>query len=441
MELCDDYGDHFVVKGKDVSNHARSYLSGLVGTQRRKNIERIGEDVEASNYQGMQQLISDSPWSDEAVMTQLAQEADGLLGGHRHSALYLDETSFVKKGEASVGVQRQYCGRLGKLENCQVGVFGCLGRESRSTLVGYRLFLPEGWVKDEARCVKAKIPREHRVHRTKAELALEIVKQSRQRGLRFSWVGGDEIYGANKPLTDALDDLGEVFLMDVCSTLQLYESDPSLERPKMGRPIRGAKPVAKSAVRVQTVAQWTQEGFAPGHRLITIRETTRGALRARLWVKVLWQWDKSSAPARARLLVVRQEEDGSFKYSLTNSPRQTAWEKLGYMQAQRFWIERSFQDAKSELGMAQYEVRGWRGWHHHMTLICMAMLFILKERLLLADEVPLLSARDIVELLTFYLPRRNRHEEEVLHSLHLRHELRRRDIQRRQKKRTKTVTK
>ena len=143
MELCNDYGQYFVVKGKDVSAHARSYLSGLVGTQRRKNIGRIGEDVEASNYQGMQQLISDSPWSEEAVMEQVAREADGLLGGHRHSALYLDETSFVKKGDASVGVQRQYCGRLGKLENCQVGVFGCLGREQRAALVDYRLFLPE----------------------------------------------------------------------------------------------------------------------------------------------------------------------------------------------------------------------------------------------------------------------------------------------------------
>lgn len=203
MELCNDYGKHFVLQGRDVSAHARSYLSGLLGTQRRKNIERIGEDVEESNYQGMQQLISDSPWEDAAVLTQLAQEAGALLGGHRHSALYLDETSFVKKGQASVGVQRQYCGRLGKLENCQVGVFGCLGREQRVALVDYRLFLPQGWVEDEERCAKAKIPEAHQVHRTKAELALEIVRHSRQRGLRFAWVGGDEVYGANKALTDA----------------------------------------------------------------------------------------------------------------------------------------------------------------------------------------------------------------------------------------------
>lgn len=441
MELCNDYGAHFVVKGKDVSAHARSYLSGLLGTQRRKNIERIGEDVAASNYQGMQQLLSDSPWSDEAVMTQVAREADGVLGGHRHSALYLDETSFVKKGEASVGVQRQYCGRLGKLENCQVGVFGCLGREQRVALIDYRLFLPQGWVEDEARCVKAKIPAAQRVHRTKAELALEIVRQSRQRGLRFTWVGGDEVYGANKGLTDALEDMGECFLMDVCSNLQLYEVDPTPYRPKMGRPAKGVPVAPPRAVRVQTVAAWTQEGFAAESRLVTVRETTHGKLRARLWVKVLWQWDGSSRKARPRLLIVRQEEDGSFKYSLSNSPPETSWEQLAYRQAQRFWIERGFQDAKSELGMAQYEVRGWRGWHHHMTLVCLAMLFILQERVLAADHTPLLSARDIVELLTFYLPRRNRQEDEVFRCLQARHELRRRDMERRKKISPKKITK
>jgi SRSO17 transposase len=437
MELCHDYGQHFVVKGKDVSEHARNYLSGLVGSQRRKNIGRIGEDVEASNYQGMQQLISDSPWRDEEVMEQVAREADGLLGGHRASALYLDETSFVKKGNASVGVQRQYCGRLGKLENCQVGVFGCLGREQRVALVDYRLFLPEAWAEDAERCQKAKIPPAQRRHRTKAELALEIVVQSRQRGLRFAWVGGDEVYGNNQALTTALEDQGEIFLMDVASTLQLYEADPSLERPKMGRPAKGRTAAPRIRVPAQTVAQWAKEYFSQESRWLTVRETTRGALRARIWVKTLWQWNGTLAPARARLLIVRQEEDGSFKYSLSNGSPELTWERLAYMQAQRFWIERAFQDAKSELGMAQYEVRGWRGWHHHLALVCLAMLFILKERVLAADDIPLLSARDIVELLTYYLPRRNRSEDEVLRCLHLRHELRQRDIQRRKKEQIK----
>src|ERR1700728_3141922 len=125
--------------------------------------------------------------------------------------------------------------------------------------------------------------------------------------------------------------------------------------------------------------------------------------------------------------------DGTFKYSLTNAPESTGWERLGYMQAQRFWIERAFQDAKSELGMAQYEVRGWRGWHHHMGMVCLAMLFVVRERILAADHTPLLSARDVVELLAHYLPQRNRIEEEVLASMRARHKARAADMKRYQK--------
>ena len=112
-----DYSEHFLIRGKDVSPHAADYLSGLLGTYRRKNMECIHGDIPDSNYQGIQQLLSDSPWSQDKLMAQVADEANGLLGGNRHSALLIDETSFVKKGDSSVGVQRQYCGRLGKKEN------------------------------------------------------------------------------------------------------------------------------------------------------------------------------------------------------------------------------------------------------------------------------------------------------------------------------------
>ena len=121
MDFTGQYQKHFIVRGKDVNGHARSYLSGLLGTRNRKNIECIGADIPQSNYQGMQQMISDSPWSHTQLMDQVAKDARALLGCHRDSALYLDESSFAKKGDHSAGVQRQYCGRLGKLENCQMG--------------------------------------------------------------------------------------------------------------------------------------------------------------------------------------------------------------------------------------------------------------------------------------------------------------------------------
>ena len=123
-----------------------------------------------------------------------------------------------------------------------------------------------------------------------------------------------------------------------------------------------------------------------------------------------------------------------FKYSLSNAPMETSWKRLAFIQAQRFWIERVFQDAKSEIGMAQYEVRGWRAWHHHMAMVCMAMLFLARERILAVEQAPLLSARDVVELLAHYLPRRNRTEQEVLEAMRTRHKLRKRDLQRRRRK-------
>ena len=159
------------------------------------------------------------------------------------------------------------------------------------------------------------------------------------------------------------------------------------------------------------------------------------------------RWPPSSAAAspatsaRARLLIVRREADGSHKYSLSNAPAGTAWTRLGSMQCQRYFIERAFQDTKSELGMAHYEVRGWRGWHHHIALCCMALLFTLKERIACAEAVPLLSVRDLVELLDFYLPRPARDAGEVLTRLRTRHAARAAATASARKKRRKVVTK
>jgi SRSO17 transposase len=443
MDFCSDYSRHFVVHGNDSSGHAQHYLSGLLGTARRKNIGRVTEDVAESNYQGLQQFISDSPWSHQAVMEEVASGAARLLGGHRDTALYVDETSFVKKGKASVGVQRQYCGRLGKLDNCQVGVFACLGRGERAALVDFRLFLPQEWAEDEARCKRAKIPQAERVHRTKARLALVMVQAARERRLGHQWVGGDEIYGNNRELTDALDALGETFLMDVASNLKVWDEDPCPQPPPPnphGRPPTRSK-ARSSTARAQSVSALAAAHFEQESRSMVLRETTKGPLKARLWVRPVWFWDpRHDKASHPRLLVVRREADGSHKYSLSNAPADTAWERLGWMQAQRFFIERAFEDAKSELGMAQYEVRGWRGWHHHIALCCMALLFTLKERIAAIDHSPLLSVRDIVELLAFYLPRKTRDPDHVLASLNARHAARAAAIKsarRRRKKITK----
>jgi SRSO17 transposase len=437
--MCEDYSHHFSVYRKDGREHARRYLAGLMGTQRRKNMGRIEEDVPETNYQGLQHFMSDSAWAHEPLMAQLATEASRLLGGHRDSALYIDETSFVKKGGASVGVQRQYCGRLGKIENCQVGVFASLGRGPKATLVDFRLFLPESWAQDSARCDKAKIPPGQRRHRTKCELALEMIKQAREHNLGHQWIGGDEVYGNNRALTDALDAMGETYLMDVSKDLRVWETKPEKHPPprqnRRGRPRTGLEE-AKEQHGHQSVSALAQKHFENESRQIAIRESTRGQLRYRLWAARVWLWDGAQDNARECWLVVRQERDGTHKYSLSNAHDKTTLERLGYMQAQRYFIERAFEDGKSELGMAQYELRGWRGWHHHMALCCLAQLFCQKTRMEQRKEHALLSVRDIVELPAIYLPRKNRDEAGVLAAMRARHAARQKDIRRRKKAQT-----
>jgi len=320
VEFYNVFAHHFQYWGKDSTHHARNYLSGLLGTVRRKNIGRIEEDVAESNYQGMQQFISDSPWDHHGLLDAINYHAEGMLGSHRDSALYLDETSFLKKGHASVGVKRQYCGRIGKIENCQIGVFACLGRAERAQLVDYRLFLPEDWADDPERCNKVKIPENHRVHRTKAELALELVTKARVRGLNYQWIGGDAIYGTNSELTEALEDMGEIFLMDVTSAVKVWDQDLQLELPSKhagkGRPYSIGQ-VTNPEVRHRNVAELTREYFETESRQVKLRSTSKAPLVYRVWVKEVWLWDKTSASSdkkRAYLLLNNVHAKSPFSY-------------------------------------------------------------------------------------------------------------------------------
>ncbi|HZM04245.1 MAG TPA: IS701 family transposase [Candidatus Saccharimonadales bacterium] len=423
-----DYSEHFLIRGKDVSPHASDYLSGLLGTYRRKNLECIHGDIPESNYQAMQQFVSDSPWSQDKLMTQVAGEVNGLLGANRHSALLIDETSFVKKGDHSVGVQRQYCGRLGKKENCQLGVFACLGLGEKASVVDFRLFLPESWAQSDERCEKAKIPEEQRQHRTKLELALDMVKGAQARGLQFSWVLADAAYGCSNEFCATLEKLGLHYLLDASMKACVWDADPEPYLParpgKRGRPETVSQPGNSEAKRYK-LPDLLKERFVQRAREVVIRKTSQGELRAKVWVCEVWLWEDRSAPPLARRLVAREMEGGEIKVSWTNAPKEMSDEELAYMQGQRHWIERGFEDAKSQLGMADYEVRKWRGWHHHMAMVALAMLFLLKERVEHEKSAPLLSARDIVELLAFYLPRRRRKEAEVISDLVRRHEQRR----------------
>jgi SRSO17 transposase len=438
MDFCQRYNHHFIGQGRNSVDHARHYLTGLMGTQRSKNIETFENDVVGSDYQGMEQFISSSPWDHRNLLDDVARDASEAIGDDHETGLFLDETSFLKKGKSSVGVQRQWSGRVGKVENCQVGVFACLGRKDEFALIDFQLYLPESWAKNPEKCAKAKIPENERIYQPKWRQALDLVKRARSNKVKFGWVGADALYGNNHEFLNALEDSGERFMADIHSNHKVWLECPVLEPPSPQRGKRG-RPTTKWTLAAnderslyQRVDRIAQDHFNKDSNEVSFREGAQGSLTGRFYQRAIWTWDeKTSSPPRQRILLIREDESGDLKYSLTNILPGTSLKRLAYIQNQRYWIEHAFHEAKKELGMAQYQVRVWQGWHHHMALICLATVFMAKEKQASKLEHPLLSCRDIVELLDYYLPRRHRDEEELHAQIKKRHAARQQDIDRR----------
>jgi SRSO17 transposase len=429
LRFIKGYGRHFVFDEEDAPTQAKNYLCGLMQAKK-KNMERMAEVVPESDEQALQHFLANSFWDEQAVMDQVARDANRHLGGHPGSALLIDEAGITKKGNKSVGVSRQWNGRLGKVDNCQVGVFVALSLGTRVTLVDRRLYLPQAWVEDPKRCDEVKIPKRHRELKSKATLALEMVRRQRSLGVQFAWVGGDAGYGKNPALLRALEDDGEIFVMDVHRDQRVYLEDPRpqwVERQdakgRVSRRLQAQEPAIKVEdwKKAQPPSAWTR---------VTLRESTKGQKRVETLHRQVWLWDGREERARHWHLIVRREIDSpkEIKYTFSNAPAETTPQRLAQMQGQRFWIERQFEDAKGEVGLDHYQTRGWVAWHRHMTLVSMAMLFMLQERLLQQEAYPLLSCADIECLLARFLPRRDRDPEELIRQMELRHRKRQRSI-------------
>jgi SRSO17 transposase len=381
------------------------------------------EVVPEADHQALQHRVSESAWEERAVLDQVAQDVNRLLGGQADSSLIIDESGCPKKGKHSVGVGRQWCGQLGKVENCQVGVFAALGDGTEATLIDERLFLPERWTDDPKRCQAAGIPSVRHGFKRKHDLALEMIAHARQHGIGFAWVGFDGFYGSDPAFLRAIEDQGEIFVGDVHKDQHIYLDDPQPMVPPPatphGRPLTRYRP-QMPAVRVD---RWVSQQPVDAWQRVTVRDSTKGQLYVDLLHRRVWLWDGEEPQARLWHLIVRREMDTptEIKYSLSNAPAATPPPRLAFMQGQRYWIERALQNAKQDVGLGDSQVRGWRGWHHHMALVMMAMLFMLEERRLQHSTRPLLSGTDIRALLNQFLPRRDTTLEEVLRQMEVRH--------------------
>jgi SRSO17 transposase len=309
------------------------------------------------------------------------------------------------------------------VDNGQVAVFGSLAKGQYVAPVDVRFYLPQEWANDRKRCEKAGVPENERRCRTKTELALEIVRHARETGLRYGWVGADAGYGKGPGFCFALDGIGERFLIDVHSDFAVYRKHPSPYLPEKvsnsGRPFTKYQTDQESV----EVKELVNSLPARGWKTVTLRKTTRGVLRVRICRLKVYVWDGESEKVKCWTLIATKSlgSNPDTKISLTNAPKHTTLKRLGWMQRQRYWVERAFEDGKSECGMADYQVRKWAAWHHHMAVVMMAMLFMLSEKIYHKDTYPMLSCADIEDLLAHFLPRRDATEEEVIFQLEHRH--------------------
>jgi SRSO17 transposase len=367
--------------GRSERRHwGRVYVRGLLLDGERKSVGAMIPRLPEGNEQALQQFVSQSPWPWEPVWERLAAEARRQKG---EAFWIVDDTSFPKKGEYSVGVQRQYCGALGKLANCQVAVSLHQAGPTGSQPLAWRLYLPESWTEDQKRRTRVGIPPEVAFQK-KWELALDLLDQVRAWGLPDRIVLADADYGDRGEFRTGLEQRGLSYALGITSQLVVWSQPP---RPRVPRR-RGPGPAPKrlryeneTPLSVKALAQQHQMRF----RQVTWREGTKGAMRSRFWAQRVqtahhWQWGEEPGQAVWLLVEWPADEPEPTKYFLCALPGRMSVRRLVRVAKSRHWIEQDYQQMKEELGLDHFEGRSWNGWHHHVTLVMLAYAFLQRER-------------------------------------------------------------
>jgi SRSO17 transposase len=357
------------------------YVRGLLLDGERKSIEPLAARVPDGNVQAMQQFVGQSPWSWMPIWERLGKRMTAEL--EPDSAWVVDDTGFPKQGDHSVGVARQYSGTLGKTANCQVAVSIHLVSENGNTPLGWRLYLPESWAKDEQRRQEAGIPTEI-TFVPKWQLALEIIDQIRSWSLPDRIVLADAGYGESTEFREALEQRQLRYAVGVGPQVGVWLKPPKLQmlKPKSkGRPPSAwhygdQRPLAVKAVALK----------AQGWRMIRWREGSKGWLESRFWamrVQPSHGFHEGEPPHKEVWLLVEWPEsaEAPLKYFFCDLPEHYTLRRMVRLAKSRWQIEQGYQQLKEELGLDHYEGRNWQGWHHHVTLVMMAYAFLTLETL------------------------------------------------------------
>ncbi len=335
----------------EVRARAYRYLSGLLGEVRRKNSWQMAEAIGEARPRGVQHLLNDARWDADLVRDDLRAYVSEHLGDERSGVLIVDETGFLKKGNKSVGVAHQYTGTAGKRENCQVGVFLCYASEKGVAFIDRALYLPHEWAEDPARREEAGVPEEVRFA-TKGELAKAMLRRALETGVPARWVVADTVYGTARGLRGWLEERGRWYVLAVPATQGVYHEG----RQRQARTV--AKHLSEEA--------WFRASAG------------RGSKGERLydWACVPLP-DPATTEAGCWLLLRRSTDDpAEYACYLAYGPAETLVHELIRIAGRRWSIEDGFEAAKGEVGLDEYEVRKWDGWHRHVTLCLLAHAFL-----------------------------------------------------------------
>lgn len=328
------------------------YLRVLLSPVERKNGWQVAEEAGEATPYAMQHLLDRARWDADGVRDELRSYISETLGDEA-AMLVIDETGFLKKGSKSVGVQRQYSGTAGRIENCQVGVFLSYASAKGACLLDRELYLPKSWTQDPERCQEAKVPAEVKFA-TKPELAARMLWRTLDAGMPAAWVTGDTVYGSNAELRAGLETHSQAYALGVRSHEWVEVG---------GQRVRGDR-LAKGLA----ASEWQSLSAGAGAKGPRVYDWTAVPL-------------SSPAPAGwQRWLVVRRSQSAAPKdklaYFLVFARAGTTWEEMVEVIGSRWTIEQCFEVGKGEVGLADYEVRAFHGWYRHVTLALVAQAFL-----------------------------------------------------------------
>lgn len=359
---------------QEPAEHAQTYVCGLLSNVTRKNIESIAYRF-GHDRLPLQRFIGWAEWADAPLRQELTRQVAEQLG-HADAVLVFDPSAFAKAGTESVGVARQWCGRLGKVDNCQVAIYLGYVSATEHSLVDMRLSLPKEWTMDKARLDKAGVPQECRGYRSRHQLALEML-QERGTALPHGWIAGDDEMGRPYWFRRRLEQLAERYLLAVPSTTLMrdQEVNPPAARGRGRRPKRPW----------QRVDQWSAALPADAWTTIDVRDGAKGPLVVDLVKRRVVARTPQRQEGHAEMVVgSRYRERDSDKvvkvdFYLSNAEPETPLGAFARVAKAEHRIEECLQRSKSEAGLADDEVRHWTGWHHHQTLSLIATWFLVTE--------------------------------------------------------------